>query len=118
MSSMRIKRPLPPAPQPTRPCKRDLSFLQDGTIAEYRPSPLKTVDTDKVDRSAQNGRAVQTSKAHEKWEKMAKMAGAGWSDKEIAEALQYTEKYVHERLKRLRRSGVNIPERKRGRKHG
>ena len=115
-ASMKIKRALPPAPEPTRAQKKDLVVTAGGLIAEYRPSPIKTMDREKINRSAKNGRAARLAAAYEKWDRMAKMARDGWSDKEIAEALQYTEKYVHERLKRLRKSGVQIPERRRGRK--
>ena len=107
---------LPEAPEPTRAQRKDLVVTAGGLIAEYRPSPIKTMDREKINRSAKNGRAARLAAAYEKWDRMTKMARDGWSDREIAEALQYTEKYVHERLKRLRKSGVQIPERRRGRK--
>lgn len=123
MSSMRIKRALPPAPEPTRP-KRTNSYTSDeGNVVLFNPSPISTVAdigrhiTEKsIQNAHKNSRITHTANAHEKWERMAKMAGDGWSDREIAEAVGYTEKYVRERLKRMRRSGIKIPERQRGRK--
>ena len=120
-ASMRIIRKLPPAPEPTKPKKTNSYTSDAGNVVLFKPSPISTVaDMDRhvseqtKKNSIESRRATHTANAHEKWERMIKMAGDGWSDKEIAEALGYTEKYVRERLKRLRRSGVKIPERRRG----
>ena len=111
---------IPNAPAPTRACRKDLSFLPDGRIVDHKPSPLAKMILEREARELaegnRRGREAQSRIAHEKWDRMTKMARDGWSDREIAEALGYTEKYVRERIKRLRKSGVEIPERKKGRK--
>lgn len=112
-SSMKIKRPLPYAPPVKRLREQPVKAPEKKTKKFEKPKEEKT-------RSHMAGgqriKEKKENEAREKWDRMAKMAGDGWSDREIAEALGYTPKYVHERLKRLRRSGVQIPERKRGRK--
>lgn len=112
-SSMKIKRPLPPAPPVKRLREQPVKAPEKKTKKFEKSREEKNMS-----RSAggQRIKEKKVNEAREKWDRMAKMAGDGWSDREIAEALGYTPKYVHERLKRLRRSGVQIPERKRGRK--
>lgn len=112
-SSMKIKRPLPYAPPVKRLREQPAKMPEKKTKKFEKPREEKNRS-----RSAggQRIKEKRINEAREKWDRMAKMAGDGWSDKEIGEALGYTQKYVHERLKRLRRSGVQIPERKRGRK--
>ena len=112
-SSMKIKRPLPPAP----PVKR----IEEQPALKPKEKTKKFVKSkeEKARSHMAGGQRIKekrVNEAREKWDRMAKMASDGWSDKEIGEALGYTQKYAHERLKRLRRSGVQIPERKRGRK--
>lgn len=112
-------RNLPSAPTPTKAYKsNDYQVCIEGTVIYKPESMLHVSNMDKAitAQSRENGRKAQLEKAHENWERMAKMAGDGWSDREIAEAVGYTEKYVRERLKRMRRSGIKIPERQRGRK--
>ena len=112
-SSMKIKRPLPPAPPVKRPQEKP------AKLPEKKSKKFEKSKEEKARSHMAGGQRIKEKKvneAREKWDRMAKMAGDGWSDKEIGEALGYTQKYVHERLKRLRRSGVQIPERKRGRK--
>lgn len=112
-------RNLPSAPTPTKAYKSsDYQVCIDGTVIYKPESMLHVSNMEKAItvQSRENGRKAQLEKAHENWERMAKMAGDGWSDREIAEAVGYTEKYVRERLKRMRRSGIKIPERQRGRK--
>ncbi len=110
-----IKRRLPKAPEPTLPQKTSSYTTQAGNVVMFKPGPALN---DYTEERRERARESRNKGTREKWDRMIKMASDNWSDKEIAEALGYSEKYVHDRLKQLRRSGVQIPERKRGRKHG
>lgn len=92
---------------------------EQGGVLPYKIGPLSNVadmDRAKTEQSVRNSHAKQKSIASRKHERVVKMAIDGWSDKDIGEAVGYTPRYVQELLKDLRKSGVDIPERKRGRK--
>lgn len=102
MSCVSIKRALPPAPEPTRPYHGNYIVGIDGSLIEAKPaSPIRN-GFQPTEQSRKNSGASQYKKARAKWDKVVKMARAGWSEKEIAEAVGYSQKYVHDKLlKRL-----------------
>lgn len=108
---------LPPAPPPTRSYKgKNYMACIDGSTFRIPTEIAKVADMDKVVtvKTKDRSRTVKNAEAYAKWDRMADMAREGWNDRDIALALGYTEKYVKLRIKRMRQSGVDIPERRRG----
>lgn len=103
-----IKRRLPDAPEPRvyKPAKR-----------EAVKSPIATFADSRVRKQVMaKARARRAGKAERRHEEIAKLAQAGLSDEQIAEETGYKKNSIRRIVNQMRREGVDIPHRKRGRK--
>ena len=76
------------------------------------------IDPEKQKIASQNGHNKRTEEAMKKWKVIARMANEGKTNRQIAYAVGFTEYSVAERIKKLRKMGWDIPDRKSGRKAG
>ena len=101
---------LPDAPEPTRaaykPVKREAVKSPIATFADRRVR-------EQVRAKARVRRAGKAEKRHDE---IAKLAQAGMSDEQIAEETGYKKDSIRRIVNQMRREGVDIPHRKRGRK--
>ena len=107
-SAAYIKIRLPEAPEPTR----------DYTPAEEPVRvPIATFADSRVrSRVMAKARARREGKAERRHDEIAKLARAGMSDEQIAEETGYKKDSIRRIVNQMRREGVDIPHRKRGRK--
>ena len=113
-STMRIKRKLPPAPQPTRSFHNPA--LEDDLVTIRRASPVKTfAEEDLRGRVAEIVEKRQMV-ASERHNVVAMLARDGLPYEEIAEKTGYKLSSVRRLVKKLRTEGEDIPLRQRGRK--
>ena len=110
-STMRIKRPLPPAPKPTKPFQStEYQVCLDGTvIRKTRLINVTNLHLAVTPQTKANSYAERNKNAISKWEQMAQMARENIPDEEIAKETGYTVQYVRKRLQLLRKSGADIP---------
>lgn len=105
-------RNLPPAPAPTKPyTSTEYQVCCDGYIFKKPTSIAKVTNLRQAitPQSRIRSHESRDKGSREKWDKMVKMARAGWTDQEIADAAGYTLAYTRKRLQLLRASGIDVP---------
>jgi biotin operon repressor len=114
-ASMRIIRKLPPAPAPTRAKKvtlpeekrgRSLAIESIGDAVRRKEAFMRS--------SVAKARAVAEGNAERRHDMIARLAREGLSDAEISAQTGYKPSSVHRLISKMRKEGINIPERKRG----
>ena len=110
-ASIKIKN-LPPAPSPTRPyTSTEYQVCLDGYVLK---KPTRIANVTNLQKAITPQSRIKSHESRdkgskEKWAQMVKMARAGWSDQEIADAAGYTLAYTRKRLQLLRASGIDVP---------
>ena len=121
-----MKRKLPPAPPPTRATYKKIvtgvtsNELQVIDLEEEKEPPKPKIPIETLSQVSKEHAEIGLRRRHEetrrKHEEIARLCREGMSDKEIATEMGYTPQSVKKILENLRREGVDIPGRKRGRK--
>lgn len=117
-STMRIKRPLPAAdPRTTTKTVHDNRFLGEG-IKTYihKPSPSPMDDFGQSENTKENASRHKKQEMERRHKIMKTLLEAGATDAEIAAATGYSNGTVRKILTQWRRAGVELPDRRRGRK--
>ena len=115
---MRIKRPLPAAdPRTTTKTVHDNRFLGEG-IKTYihKPSPSPMDDFGQSENTKENASRHKKQEMERRHKIMKTLLEAGATDAEIAAATGYSNGTVRKILTQWRRAGVELPDRRRGRK--
>lgn len=113
--SMKIKRALPEAKRLTHTIKDD-HFMGGGTKTfEVKVPSRKIEGTPPSEKALENAHAEKKKEAARKHEIVMRMAMEGKRDHEIVEATGYTRQTVHTMIQNMKRQGIDIPDRKRGR---
>lgn len=116
-SSMKIKRPLPKAPRTATKTVHDNRFLGEG-IKTYihKPSPSPMDDFGQSENTKENASRHKKQEMERRHKIMKTLLEAGATDAEIAAATGYSNGTVRKILTQWRRAGVELPDRRRGRK--
>lgn len=117
-STMRIKRPLPAAdPRTTTKTVHDNRFLGEG-IKTYihKPSSSPMDDFGQSENTKENASRHKKQEMERRHKIMKTLLEAGATDAEIAAATGYSNGTVRKILTQWRRAGVELPDRRRGRK--
>lgn len=116
-SSMKIKRPLPKAPRTATKTVHDNQFLGEG-IKTYihKPSPSPMDDFGQSENTKENASRHKKQEMERRHKIMKTLLEAGATDAEIAAATGYSNGTVRKILTQWRRAGVELPDRRRGRK--
>ena len=115
---MRIKRPLPEAdPRTTTKTVHDNRYLGEG-IKTYihKPSPSPMDDFGQSENTKENASRHKKQEMKRRHKIMKTMLEAGATDAEIAAATGYSNGTVRKILTQWRRAGVELPDRRKGRK--
>ena len=116
-STMRIKRPLPKAPKTATKTVHDNRFLGEGINTYiHKPSPSPMDDFGESEQSRINAGLTKKQEMERRHKIMKAMLEAGATDAEIAAATGYSNGTVRKILTQWRRAGVELPDRRRGRK--
>ena len=116
-SSMKIKRPLPEAPRTATKTVHDNRFLGEGINTYiHKPSPSPMDDFGQGEHTKENASRHKKQEMERKHKIMKSLLEEGATDEEIAAATGYSNGSVRKILAKWRREGVDVPERKRGRK--
>ena len=116
-SSMKIKRPLPKAPRTATKTVHDNRFLGEGINTYiHKPSPSPMDDFGQSEHTKENASRHKKLEMERKHKIMKLMLKEGATDAEIATATGYTYATVRKILTQWRRAGVEVPDRRRGRK--
>ena len=132
-SSMKIKRPLPEAPRTATKTVHDNRFLGEGINTYiHKPSPSPMDDFGQSEHTKENAsrhKKLEMERKHKIMKLMLKEGAtdaeiatatgymeAGATDAEIAVATGYSNGTVRKILTQWRRAGVDVPDRRRGRK--
>ena len=116
-SSMKIKRPLPKAPRTATKTVHDNRFLGEGINTYiHKPSPSPMDDFGQSENTKENASRHKKQEMEWKHKIMKTMLEAGATDTEIATATGYSNGTVRKILTQWRRAGVDVPDRRRGRK--
>ena len=116
-SSMKIKRPLPKAPRTATKTVHDNRFLGEGINTYiHKPSPSPMDDFGQSENTKENASRHKKQEMERKHKIMKTMLEAGATDTEIATATGYSNGTVRKILTQWRRAGVDVPDRRRGRK--
>jgi len=116
-SSMKIKRPLPKAPRTATKTVHDNRFLGEG-IKTYihKPSPSPMDDFGQSENTKENASRHKKQEMERRHKIMKTLLEAGATDAEIAAATGYSNGTVRKILTQWRRAGVELPDRRKGRK--
>lgn len=116
-SSMKIKRPLPEAPRTATKTVHDNRFLGEG-IKTYihKPSPSPMDDFGQSENTKENASRHKKQEMERRHKIMKTLLEAGATDAEIAAATGYSNGTVRKILTQWRRAGVELPDRRKGRK--
>lgn len=106
---------LPEAKRLTHTVRDDRYSGQGAGIHEVRIPPKKIEGTPPSKKVLEKANAVRSEEAARKHAIVKQMALEGKRGPEIAEATGYTQKTVRTIVRNLRRQGIEIPDRKRGR---
>ena len=113
-STMRIKRKLPPVPRPaTKPQIHKNLYGEGIWIHEAKPQIQSHMELHEKTAAA---RARQTGIAEKRHDMVRRLAKEGMSDADIATRTGYRPESVRKILWRMRKEGLDAPERERGRK--
>ena len=113
-STMRIKRKLPPVPRPATKPQIHPNLCGEGIwIHEVKPQIPSHMDLHEKSAAA---RARQTGIAEKRHDMVRRLAKEGMSDADIAQRTGYRPESVRKILWRMRKEGLDAPERERGRK--
>lgn len=114
---MKIKRPLPKAPRTATKTVHDNRFLGEG-IKTYihKPSPSPMDDFGQSENTKENASRHKKQEMERRHKIMKTLLEAGATDAEIAAATGYSNGTVRKILTQWRRAGVELPDRRRGRK--
>ncbi len=117
MSSMRIKRKLPPAPRTATSSVRHEGYTGTG-VYTHESKPMRTpLDEFRLtDQTKYNAHIGQIEASKSRRELAMKMAVNGVSDEDISKATGYTKEYVRKLRSKWKTEGIDIPEKKRGRR--
>lgn len=116
-STMRIKRPLPKAPKTATKTVHDNRFLGEGINTYiHKPSPSPMDDFGQSENTKENAARSKKQEMERKHKIMKSLLKEGATDEEIAAATGYSNGSVRKILAKWRREGVDVPDRKRGRK--
>ena len=113
-STMRIKRHLPPAPEPTRE-RKDPRRHSSG-LPMRKLSPVKGFNDEAVRERVKATCKKRQEVAKHRREIVARMVTAGNTDVEIMEATGYSLSSVRRIASMMRNEGIDIPQRQKGRK--
>ena len=116
-SAMKIKRPLPKAPRTATKTVHDNRFLGEG-IKTYihKPSPSPMDDFGQSENTKENASRHKKQEMERRHKIMKTLLEAGATDAEIAAATGYSNGTVRKILTQWRRAGVELPDRRKGRK--
>ena len=117
-STMRIKRTLPKAdPRTTTKTVHDNRFLGEGINTYiHKPSPAPVDDFGQSENTKENASRHKKQEMERRHKIMKTLLEAGATDAEIAAATGYSNGTVRKILTQWRRAGVELPDRRRGRK--
>lgn len=117
-STMRIKRPLPAAdPRTTTKTVHDNRFLGEGINTYiHKPSPSPMDDFGQSENTKENASRHKKQEMERRHKIMKTLLEAGATDAEIATATGYSNGTVRKILTQWRRAGVELPDRRKGRK--
>ena len=117
-STMRIKRELPKTDQRlVTKTVHDNRFLGEGINTYiHKPSPSPMDDFGQSENTKENASRHKKQEMERRHKIMKTLLEAGATDAEIAAATGYSNGTVRKILTQWRRAGVEVPDRKRGRK--
>ena len=117
-STMRIKRTLPKAdPRTATKTVHDNRFLGEGINTYiHKPSPSPMDDFGQSENTKENASRHKKQEMERRHKIMKTLLEAGATDAEIAAATGYSNGTVRKILTQWRREGVELPDRRRGRK--
>ena len=117
-STMKIKRTLPKAdPRTTTKTVHDNRFLGEGINTYiHKPSPSPMDDFGQSENTKENASRHKKQEMERRHKIMKTLLEAGATDAEIAAATGYSNGTVRKILTQWRRAGVELPDRRRGRK--
>ena len=117
-STMKIKRTLPKAdPRTTTKTVHDTRFLGEGINTYiHKPSPSPMDDFGQSENTKENASRHKKQEMERRHKIMKTLLEAGATDAEIAAATGYSNGTVRKILTQWRRAGVELPDRRRGRK--
>jgi len=116
-SSMKIKRPLPKAPRTATKTVHDNRFLGEGINTYiHKPSPSPMDDFGQSENTKENANRHKKQEMERRHKIMKTLLEAGATDAEIATATGYSNGTVRKILTQWRRAGVELPDRRKGRK--
>lgn len=114
---MKIKRPLPEAPRTATKTVHDNRFLGEGINTNiHKPSPSPMDDFRQSENTKENASRHKKQEMERRHKIMKTLLEAGATDTEIATATGYSNGTVRKILTQWRRAGVDVPDRRRGRK--
>ena len=115
-STMRIKRKLPPVPKTATKMVKDPRYYSWGTHTFAYTPHISGWEDPVVQETAKRVQAQRSSEARQRYKLVVDLACRGYSDTQIAKETGYKVITIKNLIYQLRREGVEIPPRKKGRK--